>query len=183
MNTKQSAFVEEYLRDFNATQAALRAGYSKRTAGSQAHDLLKKPEIQQKISERITSKAMSADETLLRLAEHARGNLIPFLVDNGQGSMEINLTTPEAKRNINLVKKYKVKRTREVRGRGESKEIWEHEWCEIELYDSQAALGLIGKHHRLFGDSIEEAARMLNVEGYAEVLKKVYGITDAGSTG
>lgn len=46
LNDKQMAFVREYLVDFNATQAAIRAGYSKKTAGSQAHDLLKKPEIQ-----------------------------------------------------------------------------------------------------------------------------------------
>jgi phage terminase small subunit len=46
LNDKQAAFVREYLIDFNATQSAIRAGYSKRTAGSQAHDLLKIPEIQ-----------------------------------------------------------------------------------------------------------------------------------------
>lgn len=46
LNNKQAAFVREYLIDFNATQAAIRAGYSQRTAGSQAHDLLKKPDIQ-----------------------------------------------------------------------------------------------------------------------------------------
>lgn len=51
LNDKQAAFVREYLVDFNATQAAIRAGYSKRTAGSQAHDLLKKPEIQDALSE------------------------------------------------------------------------------------------------------------------------------------
>lgn len=51
LNDKQAAFVREYLVDFNATQAAVRAGYSKRTAGSQAHDLLKKPEIQAALSE------------------------------------------------------------------------------------------------------------------------------------
>lgn len=45
LNDRQAAFVREYLVDFNGTQAAIRAGYSKRTAGVQAHDLLKKPEI------------------------------------------------------------------------------------------------------------------------------------------
>ncbi len=45
MNARQHAFVAQYLVDMNATQAAIRAGYSPRTAGSQAHDLLKKPEI------------------------------------------------------------------------------------------------------------------------------------------
>ena len=51
LNDKQAAFVREYLVDFNATQAAIRAGYSKKTAGSQAHDLLKKPEIQDALRE------------------------------------------------------------------------------------------------------------------------------------
>lgn len=45
LNAKQARFVYEYLIDYNATQAGIRAGYSKKTAGSQAHDLLKKPEI------------------------------------------------------------------------------------------------------------------------------------------
>ena len=51
MNEKQKRFCEEYLIDCNATQAAIRAGYSEKTAGSQAFDLLKKPEIQNYIAE------------------------------------------------------------------------------------------------------------------------------------
>ena len=42
---KQQRFVEEYLVDLNATQAATRAGYSKATAYSIGHECLKKPEI------------------------------------------------------------------------------------------------------------------------------------------
>ena len=45
MTPKQERFVQQYLIDLNATQAAIRAGYSKKTAGSQGHDLLKNPEI------------------------------------------------------------------------------------------------------------------------------------------
>lgn len=48
---KRAAFVREYLVDCNATQAAIRAGYSKKTAASQAHDLLKKPDIQAALGE------------------------------------------------------------------------------------------------------------------------------------
>ena len=47
LNEKQQRFVDEYLIDLNATQAAIRAGYSQKTAGSQAFDLLKKPEVQE----------------------------------------------------------------------------------------------------------------------------------------
>ena len=45
LNDKQKIFVFEYLIDFNATQAAIRAGYSKKTAYSIGNELLKKPEI------------------------------------------------------------------------------------------------------------------------------------------
>lgn len=45
LNARQERFVAEYLVDLNATQAAIRAGYSPRSAYSQAGDLLKKPEI------------------------------------------------------------------------------------------------------------------------------------------
>ena len=49
---KQHRFVNEYLVDMNGTQAAIRAGYSRKTAGSQGFDLLKKPEIQDALAAR-----------------------------------------------------------------------------------------------------------------------------------
>jgi hypothetical protein len=45
LTPKQRAFVLEYLKDRNATQAAIRAGYSEASAHSQAHDLLKNPKV------------------------------------------------------------------------------------------------------------------------------------------
>jgi phage terminase small subunit len=45
LNARQARFVAEYLKDPNATKAAKAAGYSEKTAYSQGHDLLKKPEI------------------------------------------------------------------------------------------------------------------------------------------
>lgn len=49
LNEKQKRFVLEYLIDLNATQAAIRAGYSKKTAYSIGQENLKKPEIQKAI--------------------------------------------------------------------------------------------------------------------------------------
>ena len=63
LTPKQALFVKEYLVDLNATQAAIRAGYSTKTAGSQAHDLLKKPEIQELVSSCATARAKSVDIT------------------------------------------------------------------------------------------------------------------------
>ena len=45
LKPKQQRFVDEYLIDLNATQAAIRTGYSEKTAGQIGHELLKKPEI------------------------------------------------------------------------------------------------------------------------------------------
>lgn len=45
LNPRQTRFVAEYLKDLNATQAAIRAGYSERTAYSIGHENLNKPEI------------------------------------------------------------------------------------------------------------------------------------------
>ncbi len=51
LTEKQERFCNEYLVDYNATQAATRSGYSANTAYSIAHELLSKPEIRQRIDE------------------------------------------------------------------------------------------------------------------------------------
>ena len=51
LTPKQAAFVHEYLADLNATQAAIRAGYSKKTANRIATENLSKPVIQKAIQE------------------------------------------------------------------------------------------------------------------------------------
>lgn len=51
LTAKQAAFVQEYLVDLNATQAAIRAGYSKKTAEKIGYENLRKPEIQAAIKE------------------------------------------------------------------------------------------------------------------------------------
>ena len=56
MTAKQELFIREYLVDFNATQAAIRAGYSSRTAYSIGNELLRKPEISQAIDAAMTER-------------------------------------------------------------------------------------------------------------------------------
>ena len=56
MTAKQMRFCDEYLIDMNATQAAIRAGYSKKTAYSIGVENLKKPEIKKQIEERMAEK-------------------------------------------------------------------------------------------------------------------------------
>lgn len=60
MTPKQERFVEEYLIDLNATQAAIRAGYSARTAYSIGEENLRKPEIAAAIDEAKAERAAEA---------------------------------------------------------------------------------------------------------------------------
>lgn len=79
LTPRQAAFVQEYLVDLNATQAAIRAGYSEKTAYRTGADNLRKPQIAAAIeaaqSERAERVQVTAEEVLQRLAEIARGEV------------------------------------------------------------------------------------------------------------
>jgi len=64
MSAKQQRFCDEYLIDLNATQAAIRAGYSKKTAKQIGNENLTKPDLRKYIDERMAEKekALIADQ-------------------------------------------------------------------------------------------------------------------------
>ena len=73
LTPKQKAFVSEYLIDKNATQAAFRAGYSKKTAYSMGQENLKKPEIKRAIQKAMQKREERTEITQDRvLLEYAR---------------------------------------------------------------------------------------------------------------
>jgi phage terminase small subunit len=67
LNNKQQAFISEYLTDYNATQAAIRAGYSKRSASSIGEELLRKPEINNVIQVKREALAKANEVTAERI--------------------------------------------------------------------------------------------------------------------
>lgn len=73
LTPKQERFVAEYLIDLNATQAAIRAGYSEKTAGQQGFDLLRKLEIQEAITkakeDRSERTKITQDDVVRELAK------------------------------------------------------------------------------------------------------------------
>lgn len=138
-DSKQHAFVEAYLRHFNATRAALEAGYSEKTAYSQGHRLLKNAEVRAAIESRLAAAAMSADEVLTRLSNMARADLGDFL--------DMDITQLKRHPRSYLLKK--VKRT--IKRQGEI----ETETIELELHDPQAALVQLGRHHKLWVDRVQ----------------------------
>jgi phage terminase small subunit len=147
LNNKQQAFVNEYLQCFNATEAALRAGYSERTAHSIGWENLRKPEILGSIQMRLSESAMSADEVLMRLAEHARGDINDMLSDSG----ELDIEKARLLKKTHLIKKVTNRRMERSSDKGEYVETV----TVVELYDAQSALTLLGKHHGLFTERQE----------------------------
>lgn len=75
LTARQQAFVAEYLIDLNATKAAERAGYSKKTAGKQGTQLLAKPSISEAIEEakkaRQRRTEITQDKVIEEIAKYA----------------------------------------------------------------------------------------------------------------
>ena len=69
LTPKQTRFVQEYLIDLNATQAAIRAGYSAKTAFAIGHENLSKPNIAAAITEAQAKRAERAEITADRVLE------------------------------------------------------------------------------------------------------------------
>ena len=90
MTEKQKRFCDEYLIDLNGTQAAIRAGYSKKNAYSQANENLKKPYIREYIDAQMAEKEdeliAKQDEVLKYLTSVMRGETeSTVMVVEGEG--------------------------------------------------------------------------------------------------
>lgn len=87
LTPKQQRFVEEYLIDLNATQAAIRAGYSEKTAKSIGQENLTKPDIQKAIEEaqnkRTEQTQIDAAYVLKRLVEIDQMDVLDIMDDEG----------------------------------------------------------------------------------------------------
>lgn len=84
LTKKQKVFADEYLLDTNATQAAIRAGYSEKTAYSQGQRMLKNVEVQSYIDEQLekvhNEKIADASEVMMYLTSVLRGESLSEIV-------------------------------------------------------------------------------------------------------
>jgi hypothetical protein len=148
LNQKEQVFIEHYLQCWNATEAARRAAY--KNPNKLGPRKLAEVGIQAAIHARLSELKMGADEVLTRLTDQARGSLAPFLRISGDG--ELAGFDLSADKPLHLLKKASVTR-RTFKDTDETT-------VSIELYDAQAALTLLGKHHKLFS----EQALQLNLD-------------------
>lgn len=167
LTPKQQKFIEQYFANgFNASKAALDAGYKTRQSGAEN---LSNPVIKAEIDRIFEDSAMPAGEILALLTAHARGDLGDFLDDNGS----IDLKKAREQGKTRLIKKIKRTVTTYTDEQGNGKESFTDE---IELHSPQFALQLLGKHRKLFIDRQE-------VEHSGAINLTINGIIPDGDSG
>lgn len=152
LSLKHQQFVTEYLECWNATEAYRRVypNANENSARAAGATLLANISISEEMQQRISEKAMTADEVLVRLAQHARGDIDDYLDDDGA----FDLRKARRGKKTGLIKKLKTRTTTHRRDDIDyvTKEV------EFELYDAQAALVNLGRGHKLFTDRTEVTA-------------------------
>lgn len=157
---KQKMFVEEYLIDLNATQAAIRAGYSPDTAGSIGSENLKKPEIraciEKAMAERSKRTGINQDRVLMELARIGFVK-ITDVVDPDTAKIKSDATDDD----LACIQSIKVKP-------GEFGTEYE-----VKMYDKKGALVDLGKHLGMFKENVNLNATIS--EKLEDVFKQIGG--------
>ena len=154
LTTKQRRFVEEYLVDGNASQAAVRAGYSERTARQQGYRLLTKVYIAVAIAaaqeERSKRTEVTADRVVEELARIAFADIRNLFVwDEEQAAyVPSQDLSDDAAAGVSSVKA-KTTHYNGKNGDGDRTEIL----VELKTYDKLKALELLAKHLGLFQEN------------------------------
>lgn len=149
MNQKQQRFVEEYLVDLNATQAAIRAGYSQSSARNHAHRMMTNDDIQDAIAraqaERSERTGITADQVLEELAKIGFANMDDYvsILDDGTPRLDFSEVTRDQKAAIAEI-------TSEVYMEGKGDDAEPVKRTKFKLLDKRAALVDIGKHLGMF---------------------------------
>ena len=144
--SKQDVFVDEYLIDLNATQAAIRAGYSVKTADQQGSRLLANVKVQSKIAQAMAERSkrtgVNQDRIVMELAKMGFVNPAD-VIDLNTG--EVLPTASED--DLACIQSVKVKKT--TKGKSVIEER------EVRFYDKGRALEKLGQHLGMWNDKID----------------------------
>lgn len=145
INEKQRRFVEEYLIDLNGTQAAIRAGYSAKTADVQACRLLRNAKIQQVISERMAERSkrtgVNQDRVVLELARVAFVKMTDIV--DSEGCVKDSATDDD----LACIESVKFKSSESDTGSSVEREV--------KIGSKLKALELLGKHLGMWNDKLD----------------------------
>lgn len=145
LTPKQARFVDEYLVDLNGKQAAIRAGYSERSAEVQASRLLSKAKVAEAVSARQTKRSAKTEVTqervIMELARIAFADMARY-VEWGQNGVTLvpkeDLTEEETRAILEVSESVSESNGDTSNSSGHSRKI--------KLYDKIRALELLGKH-------------------------------------
>lgn len=159
LTDKQKAFVQEYLLDLNATQAAIRAGYSENTASETGYENLRKPQIviaiQKAFQERAERTQLTADRILAEIMKLSFIN--PKSLFNEDGDLlSIHEMPDDVACAIAAIDVGEVKTYRDQDGKPEES----YRVKKIKLWDKRGSLELLGKHLKLFTDKVEHSGNI-----------------------
>jgi phage terminase small subunit len=145
LTKKQQLFVEEYLIDLNATQAAIRAGYSANNADKIGSELLGKTRVSEAIAramaERSKRTGINADRIVQELAKIAFVKITDIVDDDA----EIKADAEED--DLSCIESIKVKQIPTKSGMGIEREV--------RLAPKMKALELLGKHLGMWNDKLD----------------------------
>lgn len=164
LTPKQEMFVAEYLVDLNATQAAIRAGYSEKTANEQGSRLLANVKISAAISEAQAKRSerteITQDRVLAELAKIGFSDLRKVLTSTGNlaGPEDWDDETAGAIASMEI-----VTRPGGVNGEGE-REV-EHV-AKIKTWDKLSALEKLGKHLGMFSGDAPQVTVNMPFDGF-----------------
>jgi len=160
LTPEQELFCLEYLKDFNATKAAERAGYSKDSARQIGSENLSKPYIQARIRDRMNEVMGDAKDDIRRIIDELK--LIAFgdikdVVSWDEGRELVDKTTGQAHRTFRTT----IRDSSEMGDKSRMiSEISESETelssnRKVKLYDKIRAIELLGKYYKMFTDKVE----------------------------
>lgn len=154
LTDKQARFISEYLIDLNATQAAIRAGYSKKTANRIGTENLSKPVIRDAIKEAQKTVAernnITVDRVIQELALIGFSNMGDYMAPDENGAPRLNFS--DLTRDQTAVLTEVTVDTRHDHGEDATGYV---EKVRFKLADKRAALVDLGKHLGAFTDKIE----------------------------
>jgi len=178
LNAKQKQFVKEYLIDLNATQAAIRAGYSEKTARQIATENLAKPDISAAIEEAMAKRSerteITQDMVLRELAKIGFSNMQDYMKSTKDGDPYLDFSSLTRDQAAALTE-VTIEDFRD--GRGE--DIRDVRRVKFKLADKRAALVDIGKHLGMFKDEVNHNHKI----DFAQALKDLWngdGSSQAG---
>lgn len=147
LNAHQRRFVDEYVIDLNATRAAERAGYSAKSAYSQAHDLLKKPEIQTLIQAAFEARSqrtqIAADDVVRELRWIAQSDVAEVMQVDEEGRVFVRSLTDLPERVRRAISKITQRTTEVVTQDGRTVEKIQ---LAVEFHSKTAALRMLMDH-------------------------------------